>query len=145
FRCDYGRSCNVLLSVLENCTMCMPRFTVLLLMATFVSSAATLLPTVQVVGFAETTKASASAAPLLQRARLRVGMIPVVANATIFVPLEKGYFAAEGIDLEWEPVASTSEATGQLAAGNIDLTPTTMSAALLNAWARGVDIKIVSG
>jgi ABC-type nitrate/sulfonate/bicarbonate transport system substrate-binding protein len=67
--------------------------------------------------------APAPAAPLPQRTRLTMGLIPVIPSATVFVPFEKGYFAAENIDFQWEVVQVTSEAIAHVASDNLDLAP----------------------
>src|SRR5262245_53624425 len=89
--------------------------------------------------------ASAPAAPLPQRTRVVLGLIPVIPSATIFVPKDKGYFDAEGLDVDWEVVQVTSEAMAQVAAGNLQLAQATVGAALLNAFASGLDIRILAG
>jgi len=92
-----------------------------------------------------TGDASAPAAPLPQRTRVVLGLIPVIPSATIFVPKDKGYFDAEGLDVDWEVVQVTSEAMAQVAAGNLHLGQATVGAALLNAFASGLDIRILAG
>ena len=89
--------------------------------------------------------APAPAAPLPQRTRLTMGLIPVIPSATVFVPFEKGYFAAENIDFQWEVVQVTSEAIAHVASGNLDLAQATIGAALLNTFARGLDVRIIAG
>ncbi|HLI27660.1 MAG TPA: ABC transporter substrate-binding protein [Chloroflexota bacterium] len=84
-------------------------------------------------------------APLPQLRVVRTGLIPIIPSATIFVALDKGYFAAEGIDLQWEPVTVTTDAMVQVGAGNLDVALATISAAVLNSIYRGVDIKIIAG
>ena len=91
------------------------------------------------------TEASAASAPLPQRWRMTMGLIPIIPSATIFVPKDKGYFEAEGIDLDWEVVQVTSEALAQVAAGNLHLAQATIGAALLNAFHSGLDVRIVAG
>jgi NitT/TauT family transport system substrate-binding protein len=92
-----------------------------------------------------TADASAAGAPLPQRTRVVLGLIPIIPSATIFVPKDKGYFDAEGLDVDWEVVQVTSEAMAQVAAGNLQLAQATVGAALLNAFASGLDIRILAG
>ena len=90
--------------------------------------------------------AAAAAAPPAQQLRtVRMGLIPVIPSATFYVPMEKGYFAAEGIDLQWENVQVTAEAIAQVGAGNLEAAVATLGAAVLNSLNRGVDIRILSG
>jgi NitT/TauT family transport system substrate-binding protein len=95
------------------------------------------------VAAAET--ASAPAGPLPQLTRIRTGLIPIIPSAVFFVPMDKGYFAQEGIEVEWQPVQVTAEAIAQVASGNLELASATVGAAVLNGFSRGVDTKIVSG
>jgi NitT/TauT family transport system substrate-binding protein len=80
-----------------------------------------------------------------QRKPLRVGTLPTIGNAPFIIAQRRGYFAAEGLDVELVSFASGAEivaplGTGQIDAGN-SITP---SAGLVNAVARNVSIKIVA-
>ena len=94
---------------------------------------------------AEAATAGAPAAPLPQLTRIRTGLIPIIPSGVFFVPMEKGYFAEENIEIDWQPIQVTTEAIAQVAAGNLELASATVGAAVLNGFARGVDTKIVSG
>jgi NitT/TauT family transport system substrate-binding protein len=80
-----------------------------------------------------------------QRARVIAGYIPTAGSAPFFVGLERGYFEAEGIDLESQHVTVTTEALAQTAAGNLHLATITVGVAALNMFASGIDLKIVGG
>jgi len=86
-----------------------------------------------------------AAAPLPQRARVKMGMILSIASTPVFITIDRGYFTAENIDFEYEPVQVTAEAISQVSAGNLDLAIATVGAAVLNTISRGIDIKILSG
>jgi NitT/TauT family transport system substrate-binding protein len=90
-------------------------------------------------------EAAGAAAPPPQLTRIRTGLIPIIPSAVFFVPMDKGYFAQEGIEVEWQPVQVTAEAIAQVASGNLELASATVGAAVLNGFSRGVDTKIVSG
>jgi NitT/TauT family transport system substrate-binding protein len=94
---------------------------------------------------AEAANANGLMAPLPQLTRIRTGLIPIIPSATFFVPMDKGYFAQEGIEVDWQPIQVTTEAIAQVAAGNLELASATVGAAVLNGFSRGVDTKIVSG
>jgi len=51
---------------------------------------------------------------------VRVGYVPVLIYAPLYVGIERGYFAAEGITIESTPIQGGSDAVVQLAAGNFD-------------------------
>jgi NitT/TauT family transport system substrate-binding protein len=76
---------------------------------------------------------------------IRMGLILGLATAPLYIAVERGYFAAEQIDLQFESVQITSEALTQVSAGNLDVANVTLGAAVLNSLVRGLDIKIVSG
>jgi NitT/TauT family transport system substrate-binding protein len=89
--------------------------------------------------------APAAAAPSGPRKPIKVGTLPTIGNAPFIIAQQRGYFAAEGLDVELVSFASGAEivaplGTGQIDAGN-SITP---SAGLVNAVARNVSIKIVA-
>lgn len=75
---------------------------------------------------------------------LRTGYIPVVIYAPLFVGIERGYFAEEGITIELTPIQSGNEAVVQLAAGNFDVSLGGANAGLYNAANRGVKFTVVA-
>ncbi len=79
------------------------------------------------------------------RTRVIAGYIPTAGSAPFFVGIERGYFEAEGIDLESQHVTVTTEALAQTAAGNLHLATITVGVAALNMFASGIDLKIVGG
>ncbi|HZR99578.1 MAG TPA: ABC transporter substrate-binding protein, partial [Chloroflexota bacterium] len=106
------------------------------------------VPTAAAVASAEAalpTSEAGVAALLPQRGRVKMGMILSIASTPIFITMDRGYFAAENIDFEYEPVQVTAEAIAQVSAGNLDLAIATVGAAVLNTISRGIDIKILSG
>lgn len=75
---------------------------------------------------------------------VRIGYVPVLIYAPLYVGIERGYFAAEGITIESTPVQGGSDAVVQLAAGNFDVALGGAGAGLFNAAARGVKFSIVA-
>lgn len=93
--------------------------------------------------------ATAPAAPAQDAAApssktVRVGYVPVLIYAPLYVAIERGYFAAEGITIESTPIQGGSDAVVQLAAGNFDAALGGAGAGLFNAAARGVEFSIVA-
>ena len=86
-----------------------------------------------------------AAAPLPQLQTVRMGAILGLATTPFYLAKERGYLAAEGIDLQYEPVQVTAESIAQLAAGNLEVANVTLGAAVLNSLTRGIDIRIISG
>jgi NitT/TauT family transport system substrate-binding protein len=75
---------------------------------------------------------------------IRTGYVPVLIYAPLFVALERGYFAEEGLTVELLPIQGGSESVVQLAAGNFDAAVGGAGAGLFNAAARGVEFTIVA-
>lgn len=78
------------------------------------------------------------------RERVRVGSVGGVSDAGIFIALEKGYFAEEGLEVEYLTFASGSQVVAPLGTGQLEVGGGTMAASLINAVARGVPVLIVA-
>lgn len=105
--------------------------------------AATMVPEATAVP-AATEVPAATAAPAATTKTVRVGYVPVLIYAPLYVAIERGYFAAEGITIESTPIQGGSDAVVQLAAGNFDAALGGAGAGLFNAAARGVKFSIVA-
>lgn len=77
-------------------------------------------------------------------ATIRLGYVPVMIYAPLFVAQERGYFSEEGLKVELTPLQGGSDSVVQLAAGNFDAAVGGAGAGLLNAAARGVKFTIVA-
>lgn len=89
--------------------------------------------------------ADGGAAPSQELVTLRTGYIPQnIIFAPLYVAMERGYFAEEGIAIELTPIQSGNEAVVQLAAGNFDVSLGGAGAGLFNAAERGVRFTIVA-
>lgn len=75
---------------------------------------------------------------------IRLGYVPVMIYAPLFVAQERGYFAEEKLAVELTPLQGGSDSVVQLAAGNFDAAVGGAGAGLLNAAARGVKFVIVA-
>lgn len=75
---------------------------------------------------------------------IRLGYVPVLIYSPLFVAQERGYFKAEGLDVQLTPIQGGSEAVVQLAAGNFDAAVGGVGAGVLNAAAQGVKFTIVA-
>jgi NitT/TauT family transport system substrate-binding protein len=82
---------------------------------------------------------------VVQQRTVRLGVLPAIGQAPLYLALERGYFQAEGIDLQWEPVQVTSEAIAHVGSGTLEAAVVTVGAAVLNSIARGVNSKIIAG
>jgi NitT/TauT family transport system substrate-binding protein len=93
---------------------------------------------------AETAAPTATQGAPTERTKVRLGYIPVMIFAPLFVGIERGYFAEEGLDIELTALQGGSDSVVQLAAGNFDVAVGGAGAGLLNAAERGVRFKIVA-
>ncbi len=88
------------------------------------------------------TLAAPAARPALQPFRW-AGQAPAT-DAGLFIALERGYFAEQGVELEYLPFASASDMVPALATRQADGGGLAVNAATINAVARGVEIKVVA-
>lgn len=76
--------------------------------------------------------------------RIRLGYVPVMIYAPLFVAAERGYFTQEGLNVELSPLQGGSDSVVQLAAGNFDVAVGGAGAGLFNAAKQGVKFTIVA-
>lgn len=92
-------------------------------------------------------KAAASPAPpkpLSPRVAVKIGILGITADAGVFIALERGYFAEEGLDVELVRFVSGAEVIPPLATGELHFGSGSINPGFFNAVARGVDLKIVA-
>lgn len=75
---------------------------------------------------------------------VKMGDLPAMSSAGLYVAMDKGFFAEKNITVETERFASGAKMTPALATGQLDVATGTPSAALFNAIASGQDFKIVA-
>ncbi len=94
----------------------------------------------------DAARASSAAPPtrLPERATVRVGFAPISVLAPTFIAQDKGYFAAENLDVRFEQIASGPEGFAAAATGHLEVTSTSVAAAVLNAWSTGVDTRMIA-
>jgi NitT/TauT family transport system substrate-binding protein len=80
--------------------------------------------------------ATASAQPI------KIGELGIVADAPFYIAIEKGYFAAEKLDVTLERFTSASQATAPLSINQIQVIGGGVGAALYNAAARDWPVRI---
>lgn len=89
---------------------------------------------------APTTAAPSAPAP----ATVVVGYIPVTVAAPVYVAVDKGYFAEQGITADLQLFTSGAEILTQTAGGHLNIgTVSAVGSAALNALQTGVDVKIL--
>ncbi|MDO8477627.1 MAG: ABC transporter substrate-binding protein [Candidatus Rokubacteria bacterium] len=75
---------------------------------------------------------------------VRMGDLPAITNAGLYIAIEKGYFQARGITVETERFASAGKMIAPLATGQLDVAVGAPSAGLYNAIAGGMDFRVVA-
>ncbi|MBA2690377.1 MAG: ABC transporter substrate-binding protein [Burkholderiales bacterium] len=77
-------------------------------------------------------------------ATVRVGTTNSSSDAPLFIADKKGYFKAEGIDVEFTAFDSAAKMIAPLGTGQLEVGAGSPAAGFYNAAARGLDIKIVA-
>jgi NitT/TauT family transport system substrate-binding protein len=73
---------------------------------------------------------------------IKIGDLGIVADAPFYIAIEKGYFAAEKLDVTLERFNSAAQATAPLSTNQIQVIGGGVSAALYNAAARDWPVRI---
>ncbi len=91
---------------------------------------------------------AATAAPAAPAATtpvtIRMGYVPVIIFAPMYVAVERGYFAEENITVELTPFQSTNDAVVQLGAGNFEVAIAGGNAGVFNALQRGLALTVIA-
>jgi len=75
---------------------------------------------------------------------VKMGDLPALSSAGLYIAMEKGYFAEREMKVETERFASAAKMMPALATGQIDVATGAPSAGLYNAMASGMDFKVVA-
>ncbi|HEX6510849.1 MAG TPA: ABC transporter substrate-binding protein [Chloroflexota bacterium] len=75
---------------------------------------------------------------------IRFGTIPSIASEPMYLGADSGDMAKKGLDVQFTSVTSTPETLVAVASGKLDMGISSISAAFLNAFARGTDIKVIA-
>ena len=76
--------------------------------------------------------------------KVRVGNVNTVSDIGIYIADKKGYFKAEGLDVEFIAFNTAARMIAPLGAGQLDVGGGTVSAGLYNAFSRKIGIRIVA-
>ena len=76
--------------------------------------------------------------------KVRVGNVNTVSDVGIYIAERKGYFKAEGLDVDLIAFKTAAQMIAPLGAGQLDVGGGTVSAALYNAFTRKIGIRIVA-
>ena len=81
-------------------------------------------------------------APLDPPQSVKVAYVPIMKFAAAYVAEQRGLFDKYGLDVQFERVASGTEAIAFLTQGSIDVGGIAIVTSLWNSWDRGLDIRI---
>ena len=87
------------------------------------------------------TMAATQAADLV---KVSVGITNSASDVSLFVAHKRGYFKEEGLDVSFVPFVSAARMIAPMASGDLDVATGALSAALFNAVARNIDVRIVA-
>jgi NitT/TauT family transport system substrate-binding protein len=88
------------------------------------------------------TAPAALAQPALKK--VTVGVLYLVADAGLFIAKDRGYFAQEGLDVEFTRFSSGGDVVALLATNRLDVGSGSATPGLFNSYIRGVVAPIVS-
>jgi ABC-type nitrate/sulfonate/bicarbonate transport system substrate-binding protein len=75
---------------------------------------------------------------------VKVAYLPVVSNGPLFIAKEEGYFAKQGINVEFEKFPTVAAALPVLISGDIAVSGGPLTPGLINAVAKGAHVRIVA-
>jgi NitT/TauT family transport system substrate-binding protein len=75
---------------------------------------------------------------------VRVAYLPIISNGPLFIAQEEGYFARQGINVEFEKFQSAPAALPALINGDIAVSGGQLSPAMANAIIKGAHVRIVA-
>jgi NitT/TauT family transport system substrate-binding protein len=87
--------------------------------------------------------AAAQNAPPAAPVRARVGLQNISLDLPIYLGLERGYYAQEGLDVDLVSFANASEMIPALATDQLEMAAVSTNPALWNSVARGVPLRLV--
>lgn len=73
---------------------------------------------------------------------VKIGDLGIVADAPFYIAIEKGYFAAEKVDVSLERFTSAAQATAPLSTNQVQVVGGGVSASLYNAFSRDWPVRI---
>ncbi|MFQ5924492.1 MAG: ABC transporter substrate-binding protein [Dehalococcoidia bacterium] len=76
---------------------------------------------------------------------LRVVALPYTSFATFYIPQEEGYFAEQGLEVEFVKFSASPQAIPLLAQGDLDVSAGGGSASMMNAIGQNINLRIVAG
>jgi NitT/TauT family transport system substrate-binding protein len=88
--------------------------------------------------------ASAAAATPAALTTVTVATVGSVSDSGIFIGMDRGYFAAQGIQVELAQTQGGGQVIPSLSTGQLDVAGATTAAGFFNAWNRDIPIRVVA-
>lgn len=79
------------------------------------------------------------------KTQIKVASLPFLSYANLHIAQEERYFTEQGLEVEFVKFNASSDAIPLLAQGDLDVVTGSVSASLINAIAREINLKIVAG
>jgi ABC-type nitrate/sulfonate/bicarbonate transport system substrate-binding protein len=93
---------------------------------------------------APTEAVSAPVADAPPLTTVQVASVGAVSDVGLYVAMDRGYFAAEGLQVELSPTDGISRIISALSTNQVDVAGGTGGAALFNAFSRDIPVKLVA-
>jgi len=77
------------------------------------------------------------------RAKIRLGLVPLLSSGPVYLAQAKGFFERLNLDVELRVFADSALTIPALVAGELDVTVATSNAGLFNAMSRGAGYKMI--
>jgi NitT/TauT family transport system substrate-binding protein len=87
---------------------------------------------------------SSAASEEMEMTPIKLVILPFLSFAPFYIGVDEGYFADQGLDIEIINMTSMGEIVPALASGQVDIASGLVSAGVLNAIARGGEMKYVA-
>jgi len=92
----------------------------------------------------QTVTPAAETSPVGDLAQIKVGYVPVMVFAPVFVAKDLGYYAEEGLDVDLEPFPGGSDPVVLTASGQLDAAFVGVGPAFWNGAAQNLPMKIIA-
>jgi len=89
------------------------------------------------------TSSSSPVPPAQEMTTVKVAYMPIISFGPLFIAQEEGYFARQGINVEFEKFQATSSSLPSLISGDIAVTGGQLFPGLINAISKGAHVRIV--
>jgi NitT/TauT family transport system substrate-binding protein len=76
--------------------------------------------------------------------QVRGAAVEAITNAGLYIAMDKGYFAEQGIDVDLSRFPGMDAYLASLATSGLDFGTVAMNAGLFNALGRGIDLRLVA-